>query len=146
MNMDEVSGFASKALDFLFLKNPTRTSIGIIMGIVLSGFSPVFSPVLSDFINFNFSVVHPVAWIALGILVCNLRGSPFKEKLPEDIEVAFDLLRKAEKAGISKEELKLSCKMIVIRYIQNIGLNAKTQKELEELKQIIAQDKDGYAD
>jgi hypothetical protein len=141
MNADELSGFASKALNFLFLKNPTRTSIGVILGIVLSGFSPDFSPVLLDLTTFNFSAVHPVAWVALGILICNLRGSPFKETLPEDIEIAFDLLQKAEKAGISKEELKMRYKMIAVKYIQNIGLNNKTQKELDEIKRMIGEKK-----
>jgi hypothetical protein len=86
--MDELTGNLSKALDFLFLKNPTRTSIGFILGIVLSGFSPAFAPLLLDLTSIDFSVVHPVAWIALGVIICNLRGSPFKENLPEDIEVA----------------------------------------------------------
>jgi hypothetical protein len=142
MNIDDLSAFASRSLDFLFLKNPTRTSLGLIMGIVLSGFSPVFSPALLDIINFDFSVVHPVAWIALGILACNLRGSPFKEKLPEDIEVAFQLLQKAEEAGVSKDELKIRYKMIAVKYIQNIGLNAETQKELENLKKTLSQSKE----
>jgi hypothetical protein len=136
--MDELSAFASRAFDILFLKNPSRTSIGIILGIVLSGFSPAFSPVLFDLTTIDFSIVHPIAWVALGILFCNLRGSPFKETLPEDIEIAFNLLRKAEKEGISKEELKIRYKMIAIKYIQNIGLNNKAQKELDEIKRMIS--------
>jgi hypothetical protein len=137
INMDELTGNLSKALDFLFLKNPTRTSIGIVLGIVLSGFSPVFAPVLLDLTGFDVSAVHPVIWIALGVLICSLRGSPFKEKLPEDIEVAFDLLHKAEKAGISKDELKTRYKMITDKYIQNIGLNTRAQKELDDIKRLL---------
>jgi hypothetical protein len=132
--MDELSSIASRGLDFLFLKNPTRTSIGILIGIMISGFSPAFNPVLLKLTNVDFSVVHTEAWLALGILMSSLRGSPVKEKLPEDIELVFDLLKKAERAGISKEELKNKYRIVAIKYIQNIGLNEESKKELDEIR------------
>ena len=89
MKMDSLTSFFARALDILFLRNPVRTSMGVIIGVILWGFSPVFSPMIEDFTKLDFSIVHPAAWIALGILGTSLRGSPIKTKLPEDVEMLF---------------------------------------------------------
>lgn len=139
--MNGLSSFASRALDFLFLRNPTRTSTGIVIGVMLSGFSPVFSPTLLDLTNLDFSSVHSVAWIAFGVLISSVRGSPIREKLPEQIELLFELLREAEKAGVGKEEIQSRYKQITTEYIQNIGLSLKSQEELNAIKEALSRNK-----
>ena len=114
--------------------------MGVIIGVILWGFSPVFSPMIEDFTKLDFSIVHPAAWIALGILGTSLRGSPIKTKLPEDVEMLFDILEKAEKAGLSKVEVKAKYRMISEKYAANVALNQKTQKELEEVKKRLSGD------
>jgi hypothetical protein len=135
--MNELSSFLSRALDCLFLRNPTRTSTGILLGVMLSGFTPVFTPMLFSLTNLDFSVVPLVAWIAFGVLISSVRGSPIREKLPEQIELLFDLLKKAEKAGVDKEELQSRYKQITSNYIQNVGLSLKNQEELDAIKEAL---------
>jgi FKBP-type peptidyl-prolyl cis-trans isomerase (trigger factor) len=66
-----------------------------------------------------------------------VRGSPIREKLPEQIELLFDLLKKAEKAGVDKEELQSRYKQITSNYIQNVGLSLKNQEELDAIKEAL---------
>ena len=68
MNMDEFTRLLTKAIEGLALRNPVRSSIGVVIGITLSGFSPVFSPFIQDLLKLDFSNVHPLTWVALGIL------------------------------------------------------------------------------
>jgi hypothetical protein len=140
MKKDSLTGLISRATDILFLRNPVRTAMGVIIGAILWGFSPVFSPMIKDLIKLDFSQVHPIAWIAVGILGISLKDSPIKTKLPEDIEMLFDILEKAEKAGISKEETRARFRMILEKYAANVALNQKTQKELEEVKKRLSGD------
>jgi len=134
MNMDEFTRLLTKAIEGLALRNPVRSSIGVVIGITLSGFSPVFSPFIQDLFKLDFSNVHPLAWVALGILGTSLRGTPIKPKLPEDVEVLFDIIDQADKAGLSKAEIKTKYQMILNKYIANIALNREMQNELAEVK------------
>jgi hypothetical protein len=134
MNMDEFTRLLTKAIEGLALRNPVRSSIGVVIGITLSGFSPVFSPFIQDLLKLDFSNVHPLAWVALGILGTSLRGTPIKPKLPEDVEVLFDIIDQADKAGLSKAEIKTKYQMILNKYIANIALNREMQNELAEVK------------
>jgi hypothetical protein len=132
--MDEFTRLLTKAIEGLALRNPVRSSIGVVIGITLSGFSPVFSPFIQDLFKLDFSNVHPLAWVALGILGTSLRGTPIKPKLPEDVEVLFDIIDQADKAGLSKAEIKTKYQMILNKYIANIALNREMQNELAEVK------------
>jgi FKBP-type peptidyl-prolyl cis-trans isomerase (trigger factor) len=49
----------------------------------------------------------------------------------------FDLLKKAEKAGVDKEELQSRYKQITSNYIQNVGLSLKNQEELDAIKEAL---------
>jgi hypothetical protein len=132
--MDEFTRLLTKAIEGLALRNPVRSSIGVVIGITLSGFSPVFSPFIQDLLKLDFSNVHPLTWVALGILGTSLRGTPIKPKLPEDVEVLFDIIDQADKAGLSKAEIKTKYQMILNKYIANIALNREMQNELAEVK------------
>lgn len=138
--MDALTGFFSRAMDILFLKNPVRTSMGILIGIVLWGFSPVFSPIVEDFTQLDFSQTSPAAWIALGVVGISLQGSPIKTKLPEDVEVLFDILDNTEKAGLSTQETRAKYRMILEKYAVNVALNQETENELEEIKKQLSGD------
>jgi hypothetical protein len=57
MNIDSITGAFTRAVDILFLNNPVRTSIGVVIGVVLWGFSPVFSPAIKELTNLDLSRV-----------------------------------------------------------------------------------------
>jgi hypothetical protein len=131
MNADTITGVFIRTLDVLFLNNPVRTAIGVVVGVVLWGFSRAFSTMIEEVMGLDLSLVPWIAWLALGVLGVSLKGSPVKTRLPEDIEILFDLLEKAEKAGISKFEQRQHFRRILEKYTDNVALNQKRQKELE---------------
>jgi len=140
IKMDSLTGIATKALDILFLNNPVRTSMGVLIGVVLWAFSPVFSPAFRRLAGLDFSKVPWIGWIAFGVLGVSLKSSPIKTRLPEDVEMLLDLLDKADEAGISKVEKRQHYRRILEKYADNVALNQKTQREIGEIEERLGDD------
>jgi hypothetical protein len=136
MNFDSdfLTRLSKQVLDILLLSNPFRTSMGLLFGVILWGFMPAFSPVIKEVTRLDFSSVHPVAWVCFGVFTINLKALLFKRKIPRRAEETLALIEEARKAGISDLEIKQKYKFLIQKYADNVGLNQKTQKELEQVK------------
>jgi len=136
MNLDSdlLTRLSKRVLDILLLSNPFRTSMGLLLGVILWGFMPVFSPAIKEATRLDFSSIHPVAWVCFGVFAVNLKALLFKRKIPKRAEETLALIEEARKAGITDLEIKQKYRLLIQKYTDNVGLNQKTQRELEEVK------------
>ncbi len=126
----DIKYYLKKALDYLFLVSPAATSLGVILGITANSFLPVISPVIQKTTNMDFSMVPIWGWVGVGVFTCNVIAYPFRHKLSREVVQAMDII---DKANISQIDKKQAYRNLISKYVDNVGLNQETQKELEEL-------------
>jgi hypothetical protein len=61
-----------RALDLLFMKHPLRTSLGVVLGLVITLLTELFVPLLSKSRYVDVSRVAKTLWVALGILIMHI--------------------------------------------------------------------------
>jgi hypothetical protein len=131
---DIISKLLKQTLDFTLLNNPVRSSSGFLLGIVISSFYPSLSPLVEKLILIDFSSVPPIGWIALCILIFNIRLPNGKGKISPKAEEAFALIEEARRRGISDEEIKQRYRLLLQEYTSNVALNQQMAAEIEALK------------
>lgn len=145
LNTDILSKLANQILNVLLLNAPYDTSIGFLIGIVCDGFlQPLLEPAIMEFLGADFSAVKLVHWIALSILVMNVKNIFRKPRISPEAESAFALIREARKIGLSDLEMKQKYRYIVEKYASNIALNQKARQELELMRSIRGSSKEHH--
>ena len=92
--VDEATSLAEKALDMLLIRNPTKTGLGVLLGVVLHTVS-------ENVIRFaKFSVTLPIYfWVALSILALNFRNLFTHHAIDEELETKMHYIKEAQKNG-----------------------------------------------
>ena len=92
--VDEATSLAEKALDMLLIRNPTKTGLGVLLGVVLHTVS-------ENVIRFaKFSVTLPIYfWVALSILALNFRNLFTNHAIDEELETKMHYIKEAQKNG-----------------------------------------------
>jgi hypothetical protein len=115
---DRTSAITYRALDLLFLRHPMRTSLGVIIGLVIVLFVDVFSPWLATLRYIDVYRANPVLWVAFGVFIMHIptiiymfRGA----RGNEDIEEALKLIREAP---FSESERRAKYRALIIAAMQ----------------------------
>ncbi|MBR3570609.1 MAG: hypothetical protein IKN96_07420 [Oscillibacter sp.] len=92
--MDKATSFAERALDMLFIRNPSKTGLGVLLGVVLHTVSDNVIRIT------KIAVTLPIYfWIAVGILSLNLRNLLFAQHtIDEELEVKMHYIKEAQKS------------------------------------------------
>jgi hypothetical protein len=135
MNSDNLSKFVSSALNFFLVKNPERTSIGVLFGIVCCSFIPAFAPLIEELTNVDLSSVPHLGWVTLGILVANISLPGSKKRASQEVEKAFEAIEEARRQGISEAETKQRYRLLSQKYAEGLAINKQMAAEIKRLKQ-----------
>lgn len=136
MNDDTASKVISNALDSFLLKNPERSSAGVLLGIVLSSFAPAFTPLIQKTMEIDFSSVPIIGWVAFGILLFNMPTLfSGKYKLSPEAENTIALIDEAEKKGMPRAEANQRRRLLILQYTRNLALNKEMETELKHLRE-----------
>ena len=104
---DKTSFYFNRAVELLFLSQPTRTSMGIILGVILNGLLSLFEPILVDYHFINIQSLKPWHLIAFGVLVANIRSffRAFRKQSIDDenIDKVFQLIQDGNFSKFRKE-------------------------------------------
>src|SRR5262245_23744705 len=108
--VDSLSKLVGIALDMLFLKNPTRSSLGVLLGVLCNTFTQIFAPFLKEIQIVDLSTIAWWQYIVLGL---GLMYLPLMVRylfrvggLGEDVEIALAIIRKAEHSGLPKTAVR----------------------------------------
>ncbi|MFH2126788.1 MAG: hypothetical protein ABIK12_09740 [Pseudomonadota bacterium] len=129
-------------IDFLLLRNPEKTILGIMLGLVCFFLTVIFKPVIINFHWLNLKDAPGWGWIPLGITAVNLPSilcSLFKKPLySEEVD---EISRVIDKGDFSEAERRQIYRRLVGECIKNITLNKKINFELikrrEELTKLL---------
>ena len=73
MNTDKITLGINRAMDLLFLKHPTKTSLGILLGLVVHGGISLFTPYLKQFSFISISNIRLWHVIPFGVCLIYIR-------------------------------------------------------------------------
>lgn len=102
---DVITLFIKRAIDFLILKYPYRTSLGVVIGLALKGLSTIFADYFINIGWINFNLIDMWIFIVLGLCISHFPN--IKREIntmsihDEKIEEIISLI---EKGCITKEE------------------------------------------
>ncbi len=136
---DRVDNFCLKAINILLLKNPERTVLGILLGVVYSFFANIFNPLLSKIQYIDMSKAPSGGWIPLGIICVNLPiiiSHLFRKPI---INEKVDEITKLIEAGCFTEiERRTMYRNLVSECIKNANLNKNFSEEFQLIQQKIS--------
>ena len=142
---DILSKLILKALNLLFVGNPLRTSLGVVVGFFIHSLSTIFTPaitlLLKDYVDISQISEFNCIFIGLVIVyfptIISFLGDPKKELLDESLEKVFRLIEFAEqKGGITKTQIRALCIKLCEKAVEQINFNEAIKKELEQLNQL----------
>lgn len=121
-----MTDFALRALNALFLGEPKRAAIGVLVGILLSGLMHIAAP-YSVFAQSVLVSVSDWFWIAGGLILLHARAG-FRMALgrtvdDDAVQKALDLIEDGVRHGtISKSEAKSMRLRLCLRMIERAGV------------------------
>ncbi|WP_129778612.1 hypothetical protein [Peristeroidobacter soli] len=129
--LDRWTQLIDKTLDLLLANSPTRTGLGVSMGLAVHALMLIFEPALKTLTYLNLTQLPFWSWPVLGIVVMNVRTilSAVRDETVgnEQIDVAIKLIKQAPIPAAVKQQ----------RYAQLIaevieGLRFSTEKKHAE--------------
>lgn len=140
--MDKLSLFILGTIKFLFIGNPYRTALGVIVGLALYTFVSIFNPgiekISSNYINI--SALTEFGSVLLGLVfvysptIISFIGSPKKELLNEDVEKVFRMIRlAADEADLSKNQKRTLYLKLCERAVEQVSFDSATKEDLRKL-------------
>ena len=144
MSPDRLSRMAGGAVSFLLLEHPYRTSLGVVLGIVIGTLLDMFEPF---FRYFSATMQLPsttslfVGCVAMGILIIHLpnvgRLIRRDSTTDDNLQKSFDVIDEAKKRGLSEREIRRLYLEVVERYLKNVALKDSTQNQVKQSTDII---------
>lgn len=133
---DGATRVITAALQFIFIGHPHRTSLGVLLGLALNAIVKLFSPALSRASSWiDATKVGWLEYIFAGVLIMHFPTLRFYlarkgNMFDEHIEQAFAVIREAEKAGVSKERIRMMRLKVCQKVLENSDLKPATREEI----------------
>lgn len=140
--MNKITQILLLAIRFLFVGNPIRTSLGIILGLVLyiliSIFQPGIKQLLSSYVNVNTLEVWECMLLGLFLIyvptIISFIGSPKKEVLNEDLETVLRLIRLAvDEADLSEKQKRKLYLRLCEKAVEEVSFSKNIQAEIDKI-------------
>ena len=128
--LDQWTRNADRALGILFLKDPVRTSLGLVFGSALSSFSVLFEPALQAVTFADFAAMSWWQWLAPGILFIHVPTIVQLLKKPSvgnhTLDVLFELIDHGNFSAAEKRQLY---RRLIERFVDMAAAEHALQKE-----------------
>lgn len=137
MLTDKRSQWVSTALNFLFIRHPARTALGIFFGTALSTLAKLFSPALKHQKIIDPAAVSSLEMLLLGVFLAHLTTvmELFTKRtyLSENEEKALEMIRIAKERG---QITDWEAKNLYVKLCENVLANAELkQSTKDEIRQ-----------
>jgi hypothetical protein len=128
--LDQWTRNADRALGVLYLKDPVRTSLGLVLGGALSSLSVLFEPALATVTFVDFSAMSWWSWLAPGILIMHIQTIVQLLKKPSvgsyRIDVLFELIDRGDFSAAERRQLY---RRLIERFVAVAAADHSLQKE-----------------
>ena len=131
---DNITQYIRTALNFLLLKYPTRTTMGLLFGVVGDFLIDVFHPFLSKLKWLNLAAFNAWRIGLFGAFIANLPAVFSKGNLREDLEEKFEVIRRSVREGeLTKVEGRLLYQRLALDVISKARLKGDLEKRIKDL-------------
>lgn len=135
---DKFSHTFKVAIDTLFIKNPTGTSLGVLLGIIIQGILSLIEKIYLlkyNFISEKYGVIYTISF---GIFIFNIKPYFTRNKISPQIIEAVDFIEDQYKQGrISKIEKKTYFRQLINQTVKNVTLDKETETQISNVYDII---------
>jgi hypothetical protein len=136
---DRVSAGVKRALDTLFVANPTGTSLGILIGVVLHGILQFAAPLLSAVQSFRFSAIRMWHLCAAGVVGFNLRPYLRRTKINPQIEEALSFIdSEAKRLSMPRWQRNKMYENLFAKILADVVLNETTRNGIAAMHESIS--------
>ncbi len=140
MNLDKITLFYHRGVDILFIKHPTRTSLGVIFGFILDGLINLFFPVLDK--SSIIAITHIRLWHSIAAGICLLHSPSFfrfifrKPIGPESIDEIIEIINATNLTEIEKrEKFEKVIDKVIEKALENEQFKQRFQAQQEQTRQ-----------
>jgi hypothetical protein len=137
--IDWLTSIASRVLDILLMKYPTRTGLGLVLGGFFSFAVQLFAPALRSIKFMDFAGSPWWGWLSLGVIVMHVPTavSAFRQKpIGNDaIDQAMELI---ERGNFSAAEKRRQYRQLVEKVANAAALKQEFQRELKSIEKSLA--------
>lgn len=136
------------SLKFIFVREPARTSIGVLMGVLLQAIITLLNPLLSQYNNIvDFASLSIFQYTIFGIILVYLPliiSFIFSDKTQindESVEMLLRTIDRIKEDGkLTDEQVQPLYLKVIEKVVEKTKLKQDVQKELNEINQNIAQE------
>jgi len=140
MNSEQFTEFTRKAINILFVANPTGTSIGVLLGVVFDGLLGLFSPFLKTVETLNVAAIKLWHLIGLGIISINIPVYFRRKEVDPSIQNAIDFIEKQRKnKKISDWQAKQMYADLLKKVLENVTLDNDRQLQADRVNALVSQ-------
>lgn len=112
---------ARKAVNILFVGNPEGTSLGAVLGGLLSGIFSSFEPILKSITWFDATKLGTLHFVALGIFLFNIGKYLKRNEVPIEIFTATKFIEDSVRSKrITKQEGAIQYAQLIRRYTDSV--------------------------
>lgn len=131
-----------KLVNVLLLKNPERTVLGVLLGVVFSFFSKIFTPLLEKIQYIDISKAPTWGWIPLGIVFMNLPVIvSLIRKKPRINEKVDEVTKIIEEGNFSEVERRRMYRNLVSECVKNVSLHKNFAEEFDRIQNDLLKEK-----
>jgi hypothetical protein len=132
---EKLNGTWLPLINILLLKNPERTVLGVLLGVVISFLSRLFSPLLETIKIMDIGKAPSWGWIPLGIVIINLSNiftsTLTKPRINEEIDNISKLI---EDGSFSASEKRQVYRSLINACLKNVTLKKDFTDELNKMQ------------
>lgn len=134
---DRVSRHLLRYIDILMLRNPERTVLGILLGVVLSFLFKLFEPFLEKMDFLSLAKVQLWEYVSFGVLVIHL---PYvlwsiirKPSINDEVD---EVIRLIERSNFIEKEKRQMYRNLVNKCINNLSMEKKRQLKFDAASEL----------
>lgn len=133
---ERISRLILRLIDVLLLRNPERTVMGVLLGIVFAFLTTLFHPVLIKVELFDITSAPKWGWIPLGILVVHLPmvvwNIVHKPTMNDEVD---EIIRLIEKGNFTDSEKRQMYRNLIQQCISSVDLKRNFTETMQSVQQ-----------
>lgn len=139
--MDAMTATFLRVLNVLLLGHPNKTSLGVVVGLAISGVIRIFAPALTAGDYVDLASTPWWAWVAIGVVLAHLRTLwRFWTHAPTHSEKIDEAMMVIEEGNFSAPERRQHYRRLVNKVIDEVKLNSDAAKEISALERAASKD------
>lgn len=137
--IDFFTKFASRSLEIILTKYPTRTTLGVIVGGALYSFARIFQSFLNESTAIDFLSISIWSWMFIGLFLTHIPTliHSFGQKLVgnEPIDTTIELIKQG---NFTEPERRRHYRALITKVMESAEFTKEKKNEIKKFENIIS--------